>query len=584
MNTNDLKKINQKYTQTPSTFRNDIYRKFEKQFKYIFSNPINIDSDEYVEYEDTEYSDAFDTFIFSPESDIRFFIGFTGTGKTTFIKHYFGSKTLGIKLAEDGSLLIPISWDGKKLPEDQNDAEKALDEQISNVIDAATKKIYKSIEELLLNESSEIIQFIEETRSDLLSSLSLEELAEAQDGRWTIDQIKLEKCRTKNAVEAASSILKYAIMSRQNDVQRIVFIVDDVETVAQKKLDYIVRTYFKIFSCLHNTKKVAPVKLLFSIRPHSYRFLRTTLKHEKINAYGNSPFLQRYRLVKNKIPNVKAIYISRFEKAAKNTPAPGNPTSWDLAKSVFYEIINDFDDSLINMISDLCHLNIRAITDCFQMILSNRVWCQDIETKTSYFSVRKNDYRFDVVNVVRTMSCGENTVYTGMKEIQFNPSNLSDIQDRPTLDNSRIFIPNLLIDIQTNECDVLPAIIIHYLDGYFSSEESTPPHTEFISKGVLTKDLFATFGGKVSVEKITNILDYLFENRVIRKSIISNDNEENINKLEDEDLLYLTLKGSRLFAMLGNDSVLLEVFREDIKRAYTKDFSGYRFYSAKYKI
>ena len=567
-----MKKINQKYTQAPSVFRNDIYRKFEKQFKYILSNPLNIDSDEYVEYEDNEYTDAFDTFLYSSESDIRFFVGFTGTGKTTFIKHYFGIKTLGIELTEDGSLVIPISWDGKKLPEDQKEAEKSLDEQIKNVIDAATKKIYKSVEELILTESSDIIRFIEKTRSDLLSSLSLEEIAKAQEGRWTVDQIKLEKCRTKNTVEGASSILKYAIENKQSVVQRIVFVVDDVETVAQKKLEYIVRNYFKIFSCLHNARRVAPVKLLFSIRPHSYRFLRTSLKHEQINAFGNSPFLQRYRLVKNKIPNIKEIFISRFEKATKNTPSPGNPTTWGIAKSIFYEIINDFDDNLIKMISELCHLNIRAITDCFQMILSNRVWCQEFETTSGYFTVRRSDYRFDIVNVVRTMACGENSVYTGMKEIQFNPSNLSDIQDRPILDNSKIFIPNLLIDVKTNECDVLPAIIVHYLDGFFSSAENTPPHTEFISKKTLTNDLYAIFGGSVSEEKITGVLDYLFENRVIRKSIISDDSDATINTLGDEDLLYLTLKGNRLLTMFENDSVLLEVFREDIKREYTDVF------------
>ena len=67
------------------------------------------------------------------------------------------------------------------------------------------------------------------------------------------------------------------------------------------------------------------------------------------------------------------------------------------------------------------------------------------------------------------------------------------------------------------------------------------------------------------------IIDYLFENRIIRKSIISKDSDEKINSLEDNDLLYLTLKGSRLLQMLENDSILVEIYREDIKRIYNDE-------------
>lgn len=42
------RKINDKYFQSTS-LKNDIYRKFEKQFKYCFLNPININDELYVE-------------------------------------------------------------------------------------------------------------------------------------------------------------------------------------------------------------------------------------------------------------------------------------------------------------------------------------------------------------------------------------------------------------------------------------------------------------------------------------------------------------------------------------------------------
>lgn len=71
------KKINEKYFQSAS-FKNDIYRKFEKQFKYCFLNPININDELYVEHTTNEYDEIFDLFFNSPNSDIKFLIGYTG--------------------------------------------------------------------------------------------------------------------------------------------------------------------------------------------------------------------------------------------------------------------------------------------------------------------------------------------------------------------------------------------------------------------------------------------------------------------------------------------------------------------------
>lgn len=61
-------------------------------------------------------------------------------------------------------------------------------------------------------------------------------------------------------------------------------------------------------------------------------------------------------------------------------------------------------------------MNIRAIFDCLQLILSNRIWCQESKIPTVYPSVNIRDYNFNnIVNLLRTLSCGESSVYTGIK-------------------------------------------------------------------------------------------------------------------------------------------------------------------------
>ena len=323
---------------------------------------------------------------------------------------------------------------------------------------------------------------------------------------------------------------------------------------------------------MHNINSEPIVNLLINVRPHSYRFLQQDIDHQYLAAYGNYLQSDNYRLIKNEIPDVRKIFKQRFEDAIKKTASkPGNPQTWREAKKVFYEIIDDFDDGIIDMISDLCHKNIRAITDCFQMILSNRVWCQEFRDYTEHPTVERAEYHFDIVNVIRTIACGENPVYMGEKEIQFNPGNLSNIQFRPSFDDSKVFIPNLIIDIKSKECDILPLVVIRYLNGIFSSGDRSKPQTEFITREDLINNLHLVFAGEVSEEKISYIIDYLFENRIIRKSIISKDSDKSINILEKDDYLYLTFKGSRLLSMLENDSVLLEIYREDVKRDYSDD-------------
>lgn len=566
-----MKRICDQYSQPNKLqdfVKNDIFRKFQQQFSHLFSNPINLNDDLYVSHDNEDYYyKIFNDFCESLDSRILFFVGHTGTGKTTFIKHYFAIKTLGIENYGNDGIIIPISWDGKSIPEDYK---LSINKQISNALDTATKKIYRSVEDLFRQESDSIIEYIEKTRADIMETLSLQEMTDAKNNGWTDNQAKLQKCKDVSRVESSSSIFKYAI--EKSRYRRVILIVDDVETISQEKLEYIVRAFFKIFACLHNTNEAPYVKLLFGLRPHSYRFLKTSLNNYEIQSYG-FPFddQERKRVFKSTIPSVKAIFISRFEDAINNTSRPGNPDTWKEAKEAFYEIINGFDGNAFNTIQDLCHLNIRAISECFEMILSNRIWCQATDDISDHPTVEKNSYKFDIVRVVRTLSCGECTFYSGKDNALQLPIKFHKYyQVRPSFDASTVFIPNILADISNGECDILLATIIQYLESnnFDSDSVNTSPNANFITKGDLCDLLYDSFGSHICREKITNGIDFLFKNRVIRKSIICNDSETAFNTLYDKDSLYLTLKGSRLLHMLESDSVLLEIYREDINREY----------------
>ncbi len=565
--------INEKFLQ-PAIYRNDIFRKFEMQFSTCFLNNINIGGNLYIDQSTDEYSKALNVFVSALNSDIKFFIGYTGVGKTTFLKHFFGYRTMGCTTFRKNAIVIPASWDGRKIADDNFKEE--IKSQISNILDNLVKYLYHDYEYLILHESEEIVDFIDKTRSDVLTTLSIQEIKEAEQIGITLSQAKLQKSKNLLPVEFSSSLLKYVIDKHCQDVTRLIFVVDDLETLAQNKLCYLVTTYLTIYDCLHNTVNAPIVNLLFSMRPHSFRFLQNNIDHKFINVYGNFLQNEKSRILKNQIPNIRDILIARFDDVFAKTEKPGNPETWRIAKKKFYEIIASLDDNIVKTVTEVCHLNIRAIIDCFYMILSNRVWCQSYTEYSEYPTVRDNDYRFDIVNVVRTIACGENSVYTGKKDLLFNQQNTSNVMARPRFDDSDIFIPNILINLDTRECDVLTSIVMQYLENYFSSKTSTPPQTEFISKETLCKNIGKVFGDSVDIGRIESTVDFLFRNRIIRKSIISKDSDSTINKLEKEDYVYLTLKGSRLLAMFESDSVLLEIYREDIKRNYNREKLVYK--------
>ncbi len=561
--------INEKYSQLISTFstqyRSDIYRKFEAQFISCFRSNINIPSDIYVEQSTNEYDNTMNIFVNSTVSDIKFILGYTGVGKTTFLKHYLDYRTNGFKVRDD-TIIIPSSWDGMIVPE--NDYVNYIDNQIVNIIDNLMLQLYRSYEELIVNESTEIINYIiGHKRSDLLASLTIQEILDNNKYGISMEQAKIQKSKDINKVAMSSALLQYVLECKKTNIKKLIFIIDDLETLSQKKLCYLVDRFLHIYDCLHNAEKMPIIKLIISLRPHSFRYLRKDLPHQKASAYGDFLDDESYRMYKNTIPDVKEILFSRFNKAFESEN-PKNPETWRMAKESFYRLINGFDENIINTIGELCHMNIRAIIDCMHMILSNRIWCQNNTPPSDHFTVKDSEYRFDVVNVIRTLACGECPVYTGTKELKFNQKNYSNVLARPKFDDSTVFIPNIFINLETKECDVLTVIVMQYLDGYFSSKASSAPQTEFIKKTTLCSNLTRAFGQKVSTDRINCVIDYLFENRIIRKSIISKDNDDTIGVLSDDDYIYLTLKGSRILQMLENDSVLLEIYREDIKRDY----------------
>lgn len=576
-----LRAINDRFTQPVPSPRSDIFRKFQKQFRYLLQYPISIDDSQYVEQSTTYYDEAFDEFVNGLSSDVRFLVGYTGTGKSTFIRHYLGITNASPRMYNENTIVVPSVWNGIQLSDDKYQDEIA--EHISRMFSSCLSIINQDQAKTFpLNDLEKMVEYIRATRADILANLTLQEKM-MYVGQYDKEcAAVLQKTADTRKIEYASSSLKYFIEEYASNIERIILVIDDVETLASDKLRTLVASYFHLYNCFHNTtpKKRLIVNLLISLRPHSYRYLKEKLPHEQFSSYGNYMLNNNYVIWRDKIPSIQKLFESRFEYAVRNTDTPGNRESWWVSKNALFNLVSKFDNQYVSMIQDLCHMNIRAIMDCFQMILSNRIWCQDARVITEYPSVSENEYDFNnIVNITRTLSCGESTMYSGKCRVQFNPNNFVDLQLAPTMDNSAAFIPNILVSPETRQCDVLLLYIMYFMEYKFSSGENTINNTEFIT----VRQIMDEINNLLCLDSTYDLLSaihYLFQNRIVRKSIYDRDSEKELNVLTEDNYVYFTKKGSRLIQMLRADCVLLELYREDTLRAYSDD----AYYKSSYEL
>lgn len=165
-----MERINENYRQG-AYFRNDIYRKFERQFKILLS--ANYDMKMYVDYGDVAFVNKINDFIKSAEHSMQFFVGFAGTGKTTYLKKTFKYQTFA-PIIKNQMLVMPIGWNGLHLADEGYEQE--IDSHIKDYISNAIAKIYKPISNFMLDECDAIGKFIETTSPSIYCELDNDEI------------------------------------------------------------------------------------------------------------------------------------------------------------------------------------------------------------------------------------------------------------------------------------------------------------------------------------------------------------------------------------------------------------------------
>lgn len=548
----EMEKINERFVYNDKIGANDIYRKFKIQFDALF-NPNEIaksdDAFEKIYVHDNDFENDLNKFRKSVGCLAAFCVGYTGIGKTTTIRHCFnlGIRNTPVYNQERKELVFPSFFDGHNMETDYS-------EDLSKKISAMCTFIEKENPEIKRYIRSDeglrdLVAFIQDTKPEIVevNELNLNVLSE-------IDEVLL---RIKSAQEYHKYSyyairLKFLISKCYNKYERFVIILDDVESLPHDYQQNLIRLYLSMFECMANTTfpkdSEYNINILISLRPHTYRL------------FNNNRNLETYPILQNPITKNKAVDLSElFEKRFDYyteiySRVIGNIDSWNECYESLKTMNNMFEGQYKAMIINLCYMNIRESLSYYSKIFANRLWLQKNKQFYAEFTVAIPEYIFNNITIIRALACNENTVY-------FNePNNL---------------FPCIF---QTSENDDYSIYCLLMLSLFYKRRKKNKAYGQQAQQKIeLIKELEEIFSADI-VKKFEEALFHLFETRILRKSIKDTDDYLTIDtrkSLRDESYLYISSKGEEMWRMFSQDSVLLELFREEVYRDYDEnDFNN----------
>ena len=528
---------------------NDIYRKFSSQFDKLFNGDEVAQTDEefsqlYVH--DNDFENSLNAFRTSSDTIARFVVGYTGIGKTTSIRYCFklGMKKVPVLNSECKEIVFPTFLDGFR----EADKERfKLSYRIAAVSSALEKKHPELKEHLKTPDGKkELVEFIEAHTPYIFAGLNPIDAIDLDDEKLVKEKILI--ANKEYPFEFQANKLKFYIKKKYDEYERLIIILDDIESLSSKFQLEIMTQYLKLWECMKNTDYPDSgsyhIKLLISVRPHTHR------STQRIESFG----ILEPSILKREAIELSEFFERRFEHyTSLEKNKIGNKTTWENCYNELKKMNNSFDGQYKEMIKHLCFNNIRKALATYSHIFANRYWVQKNKKKEEYFTVNSYEYNFNNINVIRAMTCDEESVYWGKDEC---------------------VVPNLLYTTPEEDYSIFCLLVIQYFynkaqyDYYGVDAEKNSDIME-IWRGIFDNN---------TLQKMIIAQKYLYQKKVLRKSI--NDiNDIDESTLDDESMLYISPRGIESFQMLGRDSVTFEMFRECAWR----DYSGreqYSYYSS----
>lgn len=552
------------YYELVDSEENDIYRKFKYQFDNLFNAdeiPQNTKDFEEMYVPDEGFEQDLYEFLQMYSNSMKFCVGYTGIGKTTSIRHCLELgvstvttlKTKSKRSPSQYMVIFPTFLDGAR-------------QSVGDTFDfiGRVAAVCTSLEEenpelrTIMRTPQGREQFYRFVRGHTPRILETQDDF-AFDELSYEDEIKmrLSYAQKKFKFEYYASKLKYYILCTNVKYDRLVIVLDDIETLPEQQQHAVIAEYLHFFECMNNTDVPEDVEyrisMLISVRPHTLRLYRHKDSIEKYRG------LEAFSLATNTVLKKRPIELNVFFKkrfdyyTSRSSKAVGNKESWDECYKSLMKLNDAFEGKYKSMIINLCFFNIRAALAEYSKVFANRFWIQGNRMKEIFFTIDPQQYNFNNINVIRAIGCGNSAVFTGTETS---------------------VIPSIFLTTEHKDYSILCLLVIRYFIKGAGGDENNFEITygENAKKIGTILQCWTSILGQERTKQLYEALVYLFEQKVLRKSIEDIDDIETMDKaesLDSDSKLYISPRGSELMAMLTRDSVYLEMLRECAWRDYT---------------
>lgn len=539
-----MKKINERFVRNMNLGESDIYRKFSEQFDNLFNAEEvakNKEEFENIYVSDSDFEKQIEEFRHSEISMAKFCVGYTGIGKSSTIRHCFG---LGVSNeayfdSKNKEVVFPTFLDGYQISDINN---FDLAPRIAAVCTGLEEK-HSELKDLLKTDEgkNEFYQFIRKHTGFALEDIDPVEAMDMDEHQLIVK--KLKSAYIKKPFEFQANKLKFYIKKKYDTYERLIIILDDIESLPESYQKEVIGKFLKFQDCMQNTDYPSDheyrVNLLISVRPHTYRIFNYS---RKIEAF---PITTR-PILKRKAVDLEEIFKKRFNYyTQKSSRVIGNMDTWNKCYQELIAMSQVFDGQYKEMIINLCFMNIREALASYSRIFANRYWVQKNKVKEIVFTVASPEYTFNNINVIRALACNEESVFWG--------------------DNGMI-IPNIFLSSKEEDLSVCCILVIKYF--YRKRGEVYGLNAEPLKN--IKNEWEKIFGIDIA-QKFFRVLEFLFECKILRKSIEDLEDIETLDtkiSLMEKSKLYISPRGIEMYEMLMRDSVLLEMLRENAWRNY----------------
>lgn len=466
---------------------------------------------------DSELEDAIAALISDEESRIIYFQGEAGIGKTMFLKNYFHISDNGVIFDEDrGMIVLSVNFSGVLIV---SDIERFLTNSIAGLCTALEERF--GLGEMVSSETGFIrfYDFVKITKRSLLEHVTRVELI----GKSELEakKYRLQKGEEEDPYTYYASRLKFYMNYYCDEIRKIVIVVDNVETLPYDMRSMIIRDMLALSSCMLNMfmdgqGKAAKVKLLFSMRGDTFEEL-----YEKgvVKAYAPYSILHKANPA-----DMRQFFKQKMGKAVFGEE---EARTWNEAYEILLNLAYKFDGKYSLMIQNLCNYDFQLMKKCYKKILTNKVWVLRGERRNDFLSLSKTDYMFNNISVLRSIACGNNEVYRREKSV---------------------VVPDVLLSDEFADDSIMALLVLSFFDRRGST----------IKKSNLLKTFKQIFANKKEiVSSLYRVLDHFLDCMVLNQIRYADDYTKKGEYFE------ITPRGKEIWVMLVNDSVLLEMYRED---------------------